>query len=106
MAGRALRASPSRIYLDTCANIPITGDLSLFTGPLHETKPRSGAVVLTQAGPALGLDMTLLPYGQLLDILGGDDLVTEGGRLFAWTGSQWRFELNADGLLELLTSNS
>ncbi len=103
----------------------ITGDRSLFTGPLRETKPRtvanvsprqSGAVVLTQAGPALGLfnkmyylpgfDMTLLPYGQLLNILGGNDLVTEGGRSFAWTGTHWRFELNADGLLEMVTPDS
>ncbi len=115
----------SRIYLDTCANVAITGDRSLFTGPLRETKPRtvanvssrqSGTVILTQAGPALGLfnkmyylpgfDMTLIPYGQLLEILGGDDLVTEGGRLFAWKGTMWRFELNSDGLLEMVTRKS
>ena len=72
------------VYLDNAANIAVTGDMSVFDGPLMAASPvwvntaekGGGKTFVDKAAPAFGLDivyynpgcpMTLLPYYELLD---------------------------------------
>jgi hypothetical protein len=50
--------------------------------------------------------MTLVPYGKLLRKLGAENLVTSDGRCFEWENTPSKFELNADDLVELVTSGA
>jgi hypothetical protein len=110
------------VYLDNAANIAVTGDMSVFDGPLMAASPvwvntaekGGGKTFVDKAAPAFGFDlvyynpgcpMTLLPYYELLDRYPLNAFrVTKTST--SWDNTPYFFERTSYNMFKLANANA